>query len=249
MNRPRKPFGKEQPGRLPSTMMKVLAAEMADPERLRRGKRLAKDGSVLDIVIEPGTVVCEVQGSRPTPYVVTLEVSFGNGMPLKRDVDGHCTCPDADNLWGTGAGGSDICKHTVATMYTLADELLIEPELLDLWRGRDTTPPASAEAPDASHEPEDAAPAERPHTRPSEHPALTRRHLRVVGGTDHDDTTEPEPTPHPVADRLASLLTVPSGATLPEIGHLDRMEPIVPPRRDLAAVLRDAAENLRIEWD
>ena len=136
MNRPRKPFGKEQPGRLPSTMMKVLAAELADPERLRRGKRLAKDGSVLDIVIEPGTVVCEVQGSRPTPYVVTVEVSFGNGMPLKRDVDGHCTCPDADNLWGTGAGGSDICKHTVATMYTLADELLVEPELLDLLTAR-----------------------------------------------------------------------------------------------------------------
>jgi hypothetical protein len=228
-------------------MMKVLAAEMADPQRLRRGKRLAKDGSVLDIVVEPGAVVCEIQGSRPTPYVVTLEVSFGNGMPLKRDVNGHCTCPDADNLWGTGAGGSDICKHTVATMYALADELLIEPELLDLWRGRDTTSSASTDTPLTAHEPDDAVPASSPRTRPSEHPALTRRHLRVVGGTDHDDTAEP--VPEPVGDRLASLLTVPTGASLPEIGHLERMEPVLPPRRDLAAVIRDAAENLRIEWE
>ena len=50
MSRPRKPFGANHPGRLPATMMKVLAAEMSDPSRLRRGKQYAKDGSVLDIV-------------------------------------------------------------------------------------------------------------------------------------------------------------------------------------------------------
>ena len=31
MSRPRKPFGANHPGRLPATMMKVLAAEMSDP--------------------------------------------------------------------------------------------------------------------------------------------------------------------------------------------------------------------------
>jgi hypothetical protein len=246
VSRPRKPFGKEQPGRLQSTMMKVLAAEMADPERLRRGKRLAKDGSVLDIVIEPGTVVCEIQGSRPTPYVATLEVSFGDGMPLRRDVDGHCTCPDADNLWGTASGGSDICKHTVAAMYTLADELLIQPELLDLWRGQDRREADSTA--EVSHDHEPTSP-ERSRARPSEHPALIRRHLRVVGGTTHDDAEVDPAEPAPVGDRLASLLTIPPGATLPEVGSIERMEPVVPPRRDLAAVIRDAVENLRIEWD
>ncbi len=64
MSRPRKPFGAQQPGRLPATMMKVLAAEMSDPQRLRRGKQYAKDGSVLDIVVDPGVVTCEVQGTR-----------------------------------------------------------------------------------------------------------------------------------------------------------------------------------------
>ena len=67
MSRPRKPFGANHPGRLPATMMKVLAAEMSDPSRLRRGKQYAKDGSVLDIVIDPGTVTCEIQGSRSMP--------------------------------------------------------------------------------------------------------------------------------------------------------------------------------------
>lgn len=132
MSRPRKPFGANHPGRLPATMMKVLAAEMSDPTRLRRGKQYAKDGSVLDIVIDPGTVTCEIQGSRSTPYIAVVAVTPGDGMPLRRDVKYTCTCPDNDN-WDDYA-----CKHVVATMFTLSDEFLLEPELLDLWRGRHT---------------------------------------------------------------------------------------------------------------
>ena len=37
MSRPRKPFGADQPGRLMATMLKVLAAEMSDQQRLARG--------------------------------------------------------------------------------------------------------------------------------------------------------------------------------------------------------------------
>ena len=33
MSRPRKPFGANHPGRLPATMVKVLAAEMSDREQ------------------------------------------------------------------------------------------------------------------------------------------------------------------------------------------------------------------------
>ncbi|RLE22351.1 MAG: hypothetical protein DRJ50_07800, partial [Actinobacteria bacterium] len=109
-------------------MMKVLAAEMSDPQRLSRGKKYAKDGSVLDIIIEPGIVTCEVQGTRSTPYIATIEVTQGSGMPLRRDVTKRCTCPDDDN-WDNYA-----CKHVVATMFTLSNEFLLEPELLDIWR-------------------------------------------------------------------------------------------------------------------
>ena len=67
MSRPRKPFGAKQPGRLPSTMMKVLAAEMSDPQRLRRGKQYAHDGSVTDIVVEEGPEAVELGVSEQFP--------------------------------------------------------------------------------------------------------------------------------------------------------------------------------------
>ena len=234
-------------------MMKVLAAEMSDPQRLRRGKQYANDGSVADIAIEPGMVFCEVQGTRSTPYIATLNVSLGDGMPLRRDVEGHCTCPDADNVWGASAGGSDICKHVVAAMFIFADELLLEPELLDVWRGRTDTSDAPADTALEEHTEPDVP--DGPRGRPSEHPALQRRHLRLVGGTDLPDhppepnTSGPDPEPVPVGDPLAALLKTPGDTTLPALGTIERLDPAVPPRRELAAVIRDALANLRIEWE
>ena len=87
---------------------------------------------MLDIIIEPGVVTCEIQGSRSTPYIAAVEVSAGDGMPLRRDIRTNCTCPDDDNWDGYA------CKHVVAAMFTLSDEFLLEPELLDLWRNRTT---------------------------------------------------------------------------------------------------------------
>ena len=226
MSAPRRPFGVQQPGRLPSTMMKVLAAEMSDPSRLRRGKQYAKDGSVLDIVIDPGTVTCEIQGSRATPYIAAIEVRPGDGMPLRRDVSFTCTCPDDENWDGYA------CKHVVATMFTFSDELLLEPELLDVWRGRTASPD---EVDDDTDEPDD----DRGRTAS----ARRRGHLRLVGS---DERFEPEP---PRADPLAGLLELPVGASLPDVGSIERIEPMPPRSRDLAAVLRDALAHLRIDWD
>lgn len=138
MSRPRKPFGARQPGRLQATMMKVLAAEMSDPQRLRRGKQYATDGSVTDIIVQAGTVTCEIQGSRSTPYIASLDVTSGDGMPLRRDVTAHCTCPDDAN------SAAHACKHVLATMFVFSDELLIEPELLDVWRDNDHVLESSA---------------------------------------------------------------------------------------------------------
>jgi len=233
VTRPRKPFGASHPGRLPATMMKVLAAEMSDPSRLRRGKQYAKDGSVLDIVIDSGTVTCEIQGSRSTPYIAVVMVTPGDGMPLRRDVTFTCTCPDNDN-WDNSA-----CKHVVAALFTLSDEFLLEPELLDVWRNRGTDVDEGVddhfdnEADDA---PYGAARGER-----------RRGHLRLVGS----ETTERDRrfTPAPLTDPLADLLRVPGGNELPEVGDIERIEPRLPRSRELASVLRDALGNLRIEWD
>lgn len=40
--------------------------------RLVRGRRYARAGQVLDLVVEPGRVSARVQGSRPEPYVVRI---------------------------------------------------------------------------------------------------------------------------------------------------------------------------------
>lgn len=197
-------------------MMKVLAAEMSDPGRLRRGKQLARDGSVLDIIIEPSLVTCEVQGSRATPYVTTIRVSKGDGMPLRRDVTTECACPDDDNWDGYA------CKHAVAAMFTLSDEFLLDPSLLDIWRSIDA---------DQQHRDTDAD-EDRPEDDESE-PARP------------DAPQEPSRQDDPLREQL----TVPSGATLPTMPDLEFSELLFPKPPLLAATLRDALANLRIEWD
>jgi uncharacterized Zn finger protein len=219
-------------------MMKVLAAEMSDPSRLRRGKQYAKDGSVLDIIVEPGVVTCEIQGSRSTPYIAAVEVTPGDGMPLRRDIRTNCTCPDDDNWDGYA------CKHVVAAMFTLSDEFLLEPELLDLWRNR-TSASDDRSVAIVSDQPEDLA-AESAPTRSGE---VGGRHLRLVRSDDADPRhTEPR---RAVAhtDPLEALLRVPSGAALPDLPDIERIEPVMPKSRALATVLRDAISNLRIDWD
>ncbi len=142
MSRPRKPYGPNPPGRLHATMIKVLAAEMSDPGRLGRGKRYWADDAVIDLVIGHGVLTAEVQGSRAQPYVVTIRASEGDGVPSRRQVRVYCTCPDDE-------GPDSACKHAVATLFALSDEVAIDPDVVDRWRGLldhhepadDTSPP------------------------------------------------------------------------------------------------------------
>lgn len=249
MSRPRKPFGANHPGRVPATMMKVLAAEMSDPSRLRRGKQYANDGSVLDIIIEPGVVTCEIQGSRSTPYIASVNVTSGDGMPLRRDISTTCTCPDDDNWDGYA------CKHVVASMFVLSDEFLLEPELLDLWRGRevgdddrhDRSARGDVGDDDGDGDVDDDDAIEREHDDPATGGTRPRRHLHLVRSEPDEGRRRAPDTPR--VDRLAELTGIPDGATLPEIPDIDRVEPDVPRDRQLAAVLRDAINHLRIEWE
>jgi hypothetical protein len=250
VSRPRKPFGANHPGRLPATMMKVLAAEMSDPSRLRRGKQYAKDGSVLDIVIDPGAVTCEIQGSRSTPYIAIVAVTPGNGMPLRRDVKYTCTCPD-DGNWDGYA-----CKHVVATMFALSDEFLLEPELLDLWRGRASDYEDRDDPRDTDDENETDDNGDDDSTLSFRvGSGTTGRHLRLVrpgegaGEAAGEGRVPAREAQRPLVDPLADLLRIPEGAALPDILDVERIEPQLPRSRDLAAVLRDALSNLRIEWD
>lgn len=235
MSRPRKPFGTSQPGRLPATMMKVLAAELSDPTRHRRGKQYASDGSVLDIIIDEGVVTCEIQGSRSMPYVATVEVTRGSGMPLRRDITCTCSCPDDDNWDG------HACKHVVATLYTLSNEFLIEPELLDVWRGQATIDGDHPKAESDTDDPDSLSSDDTPSRG-------ERRHLSLV----RDQPDEPatvEPEPRVVEDSLQPVLTLQPGTELPDIPVLERADLRPPKDRDLAAVLRDAMQHVRVDWD
>jgi uncharacterized Zn finger protein len=203
-------------------MMKVLAAESSDPQRLRRAKQYAADGSVLDIAVLPGVVSVEVQGSRSTPYLASIEVRPGNGMPLRRDLSFSCTCPDHDNFDGFA------CKHVLAGMLVFSDELLLEPELLDVWRRHDARSAINdAGEPGADTDDEGAASG----------PKRRRGHLSLV------PPIEPRPT-----DSLAEFLAVPAGSALPAEIHLEPSDPQFPRRRELAEVLRDALAHTRIDW-
>lgn len=232
MSRPRTPYGSDLPGRLPATMIKVLAAEMSDQQRLARGKRYHLDHAVIDLVIGHGVLTAEVQGSRREPYVVTIEADGGEGVPARREIWAQCTCPDDDR---TGVG---LCKHGVAALFALSDEVSIEPELLTRWRTsrrRGGTPSNVTELPTPA--PMADGPDDRDH--------------------DHDDTPSAtviplRPEHRPVDDgwgALANLLAAPAGASppdFPDVDHVDHRS-----LRDdlLRQVLDDALDHLMLRWD
>jgi uncharacterized Zn finger protein len=143
VSRPRRVVTPHPQGRLPAAMMRALAAELSDPGRFSRAKAYARDGAVSDIVVEPGEVRGEVQGSRYEPYDATIYVApAGDGegllglIPERGELLATCSCPDAETF-GT-------CKHALAVLLVLADEITIEPDVLLRWRsGSDDGPLAT----------------------------------------------------------------------------------------------------------
>lgn len=218
MSKPRRPYG-NPPGRLPATMLKVLAAELSDSARLGRGKELWAGEAVIDLVIGRGTVTAEVQGSRRQPYVVTIETEPGEGTPHKADLWVQCTCPD------DAGTGNTACKHAVAAMFALSDEIAVEPELLDRWRSGRVRQGA---------------------------PAAPSRHLHVV--RDDTPSQAERPGRQPVGDhtvgQIAALLAAPGGGDQAPIFPAvePRAQPV--PRGELwGAVLADALARLQVDWD
>lgn len=137
MTRPRRSFGGNPPGRVAGAMLRALAAELSDPSRFTRAKTYARDDAVVDIEIEPGVVRAQVQGSRYEPYATELHVgaiddpgsvSLAELIPDRHEIGASCTCPDGGPL------GVAYCKHVLATVLVLADEITVEPALLSRWR-------------------------------------------------------------------------------------------------------------------
>jgi hypothetical protein len=231
VSRPRKPYGPNPPGRLPATMIKVLAAELSDQGRLSRGKRYWADDAVIDIVIGHGAVTAEVRGSRYEPYVVTISTDGGVGVPSKREIWIECSCPDDSGF------GREACKHAVAALFALSDEVAADPSVLERWRGPSRHRSNVSDLPVAAS-PDDTAERDRP----ADVIPLRRR-------VAHDVPPEPGPVRDPQLDEIGRLLAAPAGGSLPELPDLDRLEhpPVADPL--LAEVLADAIANLHLHWD
>lgn len=241
MSRPRKPYGPKPPGRLYGTMIKVLAAELSDQGRLSRGKQYWAEDAVVDIVVGHGAVTAEIQGNRSQPYIVTLEAAAGSGVPTKLDLWVQCTCPDDT---GTGA---DACKHAVAALFALSDEVTIEPELVDRWR-------------DSRREPrsrDTAVVTQLPHSpRPDRRDVA--RDVDDDPSDEHGDDHDSGPTAqiielHPriesELDKISVLLQSPAGAAPPSFPDPDPVDHRGIRDRLLNDVLNDALDDLAIRWE
>ncbi len=137
-----------------------------DPNRLGRGRSYARRGSVLSLNVDPGVVTASVQGSRVTPYQVTVKIraftdaewdavldvvsaqigrvaALLDGELPPEVVDdaqsaGLELLPDAGEV-RTDCNCPDFavpCKHSAAVCYLIADALDEDPFELLLLRGR-----------------------------------------------------------------------------------------------------------------
>ena len=148
MSAPRRTVGTSPAGRLPAAMLRALAAELSDPGRFTRAKAYARDGAVIDIEVDPGQARGMVQGSRYEPYAVTIHcepAAEGEGLlgliPERGEVFAQCSCPDAETF-GT-------CKHALAVLLVLADEVSIDTGVLERWRAPEGALPRPRRAEEA----------------------------------------------------------------------------------------------------
>ena len=234
MSRPRKPYGPNPPGRLAATMIKVLAAEMSDQQRLARGRRYYNDDAVIDIVVGHGSVTAEVQGSRYEPYVVTIEADGGSGVPRRSEIWVSCSCPD------DAGTGTDLCKHAVAAMFTLSDEVAIDPDLIDRWRASRRRPSGDgvADVTELNARRRGDVEATTDDT-PPDHRAQVIPIGRGAAESTRDDTLE----------GLSVLLQAPGGATPPVFPEVDPIDHHGLRDAMLRDVLDDALDHLHLRWE
>jgi uncharacterized Zn finger protein len=132
--------------------------------RLQRGRTYARAGQVVDYKIEPGKITARVQGSRPKPYDVAIELQKFDDATWKRALDTiaesaifsvqllNQTMPDnIDEAFQQGLlpriqgdlktecscpDFANPCKHIAAVCYIVAEALDHDPFLIFALRGR-----------------------------------------------------------------------------------------------------------------
>ncbi|MFD3406742.1 SWIM zinc finger family protein [Kribbella sp. NPDC058693] len=160
----RRPFGATWWGRAWLEALEQRAR--LDPGRLSRGRSYARRGSVVELTVSPGEVEAVVQGSRVTPYQVTvrirafssaewdsvLEVVSAQIGRVAALLDGELPPEVIDDVRDAGLellpGAGEVlthctcpdfavpCKHSAAVCYLITDALDDDPFALLLLRGR-----------------------------------------------------------------------------------------------------------------
>ncbi len=142
-----------------------LLERICQPGRLGRGRTYARKGQVIGFDLTPGSVVGQVQGSRPDPYEVTLGIPaydeaqwtrileelgsqalyraalLAGDMPHEIvDLFDGLELPLFPSMVDMRCSCPDWgvpCKHASAVLYVLAEAFDADPFLVLAWRGRD----------------------------------------------------------------------------------------------------------------
>ena len=135
-----------------------------DPGRLARGRAYARKGQVVNFELTPGRVAGLVQGSRPKPYRVTIDIPAYDESQWTRilaalssqalyraallageiphelvdlfDELGLPLFPSALTMSCSCPDWGEPCKHVSAVLYVLAEAFDDDPFLVLAWRGR-----------------------------------------------------------------------------------------------------------------
>ncbi|MCY1137359.1 SWIM zinc finger family protein [Actinoplanes sp. Pm04-4] len=139
--------------------------QICDGGRLARGRAYARKGQVMDFALSPGRVTGRVQGSRPLPYEVTIEIAaFGETQwteltealgsqalyraallagEMPHEIVDLFTAheaplfPERLDIRCSCPDWSVPCKHGSAVLYVLAEAFDDDPFLILAWRGRE----------------------------------------------------------------------------------------------------------------
>ncbi|TCC17089.1 SWIM zinc finger family protein [Kribbella sindirgiensis] len=196
-----------------------------DPGRLSRGRSYARRGSVLELTVSPGEVEAVVQGSRVTPYQVTVRIraftaaewdavldvvsaQIGRVAAL---LDGELPPEVVEDVQAAGLdllpGAGEVltncscpdfavpCKHSAAVCYLVADALDDDPFALLLLRGRRKDELLSALRSRRTGNTTAPAPLRAP--APAGIPAIAAfaRHMPTAPGADAGAGVVPVPVP------------------------------------------------------
>jgi len=103
---------------------------------MAKARRLHRSHAVGALEIGPGVATTSVSDSDGEIFDVEVTVvapPLGNPVPAANDIVTTCTCDD----------DGDVCRHALAAVLSVAEEVEANVRTLDLWTGADAPPPST----------------------------------------------------------------------------------------------------------